>query len=262
MSRDGTVKKRKVNKHRRRKKALLWGFLLLAVVLLCGLSLTVFFPVEEISASGSSFYSSEKIIAYSGISAGDNLIRISEDRVLASLQKDLPFVDSIKISKKLPGTVKITVTDAAEIYVFKIGETYYSADDEGRVLRSYTEKPENILFVDCKAALGEGSVTYITFENAQTQEIIRLVTDKIQNFALRADYLSLKDLYAIEMSFDSRFTVNFGEFAYFEEKLAHLLKMLEDESFAGSSGTVNLSDYTPENPKAFFVEDKEKQKIS
>ena len=253
MSRNGTVKKRKVNRRKRKKKAVLIVFLLFAVIMLCGLSLTVFFPVKEISTSGSNLYSAEEIIAHCGIEAEENLLRISENSVLSSLQEKLPFVDSVKITKRLPGKVKITVTDAAEIYVFKVDDIYYSADDEGRALKNYAEKPENLLFIDCKAQINDDSVTYITFEDQRIEEIIKFVTKQTENFTLKADYLNLTDLYAIEMSFDSRFTVNFGEFTYFEEKLAHFLKMLEEEDFANSSGTVNLSQYTPQNPKAFFV---------
>lgn len=262
MSSNNTVKKRKVNKRRRRKKIFLILFFVFAVALLCGLSLTVFFPVEEISALGSNLYSSEEIIAHSGITAGENLIRISEDDVLSSLQENLPFVDGVKITKKLPCSVKITVTDATEIYVFKIDDTYYSADDEGRVLKSYTERPDNILFIDCTAQVDEGEIQHITFESEETQEIIENITKHIGNFSVTADYLDLTDMYAIKMSFDSRYTVNFGEFVYFEEKLAHFLKMLEQEEFADKSGEVNLSYYTPENPKAIFVKSDNESKNS
>lgn len=254
MSRNENIRKRKVNKRKRRKKAVLIVFLLFSVALLCGLSLTVFFPVKEISASGSNLYSAEEIIAHCGIMAEENLLRISEDNVLSSLQKKLPFVDGVKLTKKLPGTVKITVTDASEIYVFKIDDIYYSADDEGRVLKTYNEMPDNLLFIDCTAQIGDGTVTYIKFEDEKVNEIIKFISKQTENFTLKADYLDLTDLYAIEMSFDSRFTVNFGEFDYFEEKLAHLIKMLEQEELADKSGSVNLSQYTPQNPKAFFVE--------
>ena len=254
MSRNDNIRKRKVNKRKRRKKTVLFVFLLFAVALLCGLSLTVFFPVKEISASGSNLYSAEEIISNCGIIPEENLLRISEDNVLSSLQEKLPFVDSVKITKKLPGTVKITVIDASEIYVFKIDEIYYSTDADGRVLKTYNDKPDNLLFIECTAQIDKSNATYITFEDETVDEIIEFVSKQIDNFTLEADYLNLTDLYAIEMSFDSRFIVNFGEFNYFKEKLAHFLKMLEQDELADKSGMVNLSQYTPQNPKAFFVE--------
>lgn len=258
MSRNDNVKKRKVNKRRRKKKAILFVFLVFCLALLCGLSLTVFFPVEKVTASGSELYSSEQIVNASGITAGENLLRLSEKDVLLSLQSVYPFVDSIKLTKKLPDTVNISVTEASQIFAYKIGETYYSTDDEGRVLKSYTEKPEDMLFIDCAAKLNEGNITYIAYDNENTGEIIDFVSKRINEFSLKADYLDLTDLYAVQMSFDSRFIVNFGEFTYFDEKLAHFLKMLQDQEFSGSAGTVNLSQYSPENPKAFFVKNEEK----
>lgn len=254
MSRNETVKKKKVNKRRRRKKALLCIFLLFVIALLCGLSLTVFFPVEEISVTGSSLYSSAQIVSACGIDAGENLIRVNEKDVLDSLQNELPFVENVKITKKLPGTVKITVYDAEEVYLFKVDEVYYSTDEKRRILKNYNEKPNDFLFIDCQAEIIEDSVRYIGLEDSKVKEIIGFVSNHIESFSLKADYLDLTDLYAIEMSFDSRFTVNFGEFTYFEEKLAHFLKMAEDVSLKDKSGKVNLSEYTPTNPKAFFVE--------
>lgn len=252
MSRNQAVKKRRINKRKRRKRGVLIVFLLFVVSLLCGLSLTVFFPVKEITATESNFYSSEQIINNCGIVLGENLLRISESRVLDTLQKELPFVDDIKISKKLPSTVEISVTDAAEIYVFKIGDIYYSTDDQTRVLKTYSTQPENLLFVNCKIAENT-DLKHVTFENEETKEIIGYITKYIETFPLKADYIDLTNLYAIEMGFDSRFTVNFGEFTYFEQKLAHFLKMLEEETFAQEKGEVNLSQYNPDNPQAYFI---------
>lgn len=252
MSKNKAVKKRKVNKRKKRKIVALWLFLIITVALLCTLSLTVFFPVETITATGSNIYSAEEIVNASGINIGENLLRVSEKRVLSALQNKLPFIDSVKISKQLPGDAKLIVSDAKELYVFCIDGVYYSADDQRRVLKSYSEKPNDILYIECTAKNENGRVVC---ENEKAEEIIVKIANSIDNFSLKADYINLNDLYAVEMSFDSRFKVNFGEFIYFEEKLAHFLKMAEDESLNGKRGTVNLSEYTPDNPKAFFVKE-------
>lgn len=249
MKKKEAAKKRKVNKRKKRKIVALWLFLFITVALLCTLSLTVFFPVDTVTATGSSIYSAEEIVNASGIALGENLLRISEKNVLSALQSKLPFIDSVKISKQLPSGVKLIVSDAKELYVFCIDGVYFTADDQRRVLKNYSEKPSEILFIDCAVKNENGRVVC---DNPKAAEIIDEISMKIEGFTLKPDYINLNDLYAVEMSFDSRFKVNFGEFVYFEEKLAHFLKMAEDESLADKKGTVNLSQYTPKNPKLFL----------
>ncbi len=260
MTANENVKKRKVNKGKKRKKIFLAVFLIIAAALFCGLSLTVFFPVKSITVSGNSLYSVEEIIAHSGIKDGDNIIRISEKNVLSSLQGHLPFVDNVKVTKNLTGTVKLTVTIASEVYAIKVDEMFYTADDEGRILKSYSEKPEGVLFIDCVASVGEGDIQQVVFEEEKAEMIISAICKRFETLTVSADYIDLTDMYEIKMGFDSRYTVNFGEFTYFEEKISHFLKMLEDPSFSAKSGDVDLSQYTPGNPKAFFVKREEDTK--
>ena len=71
MKKKEAAKKRKVNKRKKRKIVALWLFLFITVALLCTLSLTVFFPVDTVTATGSSIYSAEEIVNASGIALGE-----------------------------------------------------------------------------------------------------------------------------------------------------------------------------------------------
>ena len=248
------VKKRKVNKRKRKKKIALAVFLLFTVSLLIGLSFTVFFPVKGVKASGSKFYESAEIVKQSGIKTGDNLLRISDKKVLNNIQKNLPFVDDIDIQKNLNGDIVIKVKDAKEVFVYLIGDKYYSTDKTGRVLKVYDNLPDNMLHIICEAGLSDDKL-FVTLKDVKKQEVINTISSKVEGFAVKATELDITNAYDIKMVFDNRLRVNIGDISYFEEKLAHFLKMCEDENIKNNSGTVNLSQYTPENPSAFFVKD-------
>ena len=252
------VKKRKSNKRRRNKRIALIFLLFFAVALLCSLSLTVFFPVKNIVASGSQYYENSQIIKYSGIEAGDNLLLISEKAVLENLQKKLTFIESVTIEKSIEGGIKLTVKDAKEVFTYKYEEKYYSTDSLGRVLKIYDDIPEDIMFVECVVSLNEEQ-TKIIIEDVKTKEIIDVISSKVEGFSLTANKLDVTDNFHIKMTFDNRLEVDFGDVSYFEEKLAHFLKMSESKKLDGVAGSVDLSDYSPENPTAFFVKEEKKQ---
>lgn len=230
-------------------------FMLFAVALFIGLSLTVFFPVKSIKATGSDFYESKDIVKLCGIDLGENIFRINKKDALLKIQKALPFVDDITIEKNLDGSIVIKVKDAKEVFVYTSGGKYYSTDKTGRVLKAYDDLPENILHIVGEINLSDDG-SYVMIEDTKKQEVINTVSAKIEGFILTANELDIANTYEIKMLFDNRLTVNFGDVSFFDEKLAHFLKMCENEELDNASGTVNLSQYTPENPSAFFVKDK------
>ena len=245
--------KRKGSKRRRKKKLLLLFFMVLAVGLLCTLSLTVFFPVKNIEITESNFYSYDQIKEASGIKPDDNLLILRENNVLESIQQQLPFVDSIELIKKLPDTVKIKVMDAEEAFCFLINGAYYSTDKNGRVLRDYYELPQGTLFVEGNATLTGEKIKTVELETHQHSELIKTLTTGIEKLPLKAEYLDVSNLYEIKMEIDGRFTVELGEAVYLEEKLALLSKMLDSKS-EEDTGVFRLDMWNPENPKGSYFE--------
>jgi cell division protein FtsQ len=112
MNQQDVVKMKRKNKKKAKKIIMLIFLVLIALGLLFTLSVTVFFPVKSVEIEGNSYYTSEEIKKAVDINKKDNLLIINKEKVLNDLQKQLPFVDDIKINKKLPGAVKITVTEA------------------------------------------------------------------------------------------------------------------------------------------------------
>lgn len=249
------IKKRKANKRRRKKKVALIIFVIFAIAIFAGLSLTVFFPVKSIKATGSEYYESTELINCSGIKIGENVLRINKKNVLLNIQKDLPFVSDITIEKNLDGNIVIKAKDSKEVFVYNCDNKYYSTDNTGRVLKNYDSLPENMLHIICETKLNEEK-TYVVIEDEKKLAAINTVSTQTEFFVLNANELDVTNTHEIKMLFDNRLKVNFGDISYFNEKLAHFLKMCENENLNNVSGTINLSQYTPENPSAFFVKDK------
>ena len=79
--RDEFLKKRAERQRKIRKRRLKLMLLLFVVAALCTgvvLSLTVLFPIKDITATGSKIYTEKEIVKYSGISLEDNLLGLAK----------------------------------------------------------------------------------------------------------------------------------------------------------------------------------------
>jgi len=85
------------------------------VTLMTLLGTSVFLRVVEIRVEGASKYSGEEVAEASGISAGDNLMRINKQRAVESILRALPFVKNASITRKLPDALVIEVTESSAV---------------------------------------------------------------------------------------------------------------------------------------------------
>ena len=105
---------RKQHKHRRGKGRLgklIQLLFVIALVAAMSVGATVFFRVEEIEVSGNSRYSSEEIVAVTGIQAGDNLFHMNKFAIRDRVLEEMPYVESILIRRKLPSAIAVTVEE-------------------------------------------------------------------------------------------------------------------------------------------------------
>ena len=108
------------------------GVLLIAVMTTAGTS--AFMGTTGFIVDGASIYTVEEIVEASGLSVGDNLLFISTSNSSLNIRDALPFVNTVEITRKLPDTIYIKITESTAIAnIFFAGE-YYIIDSSGRLL--------------------------------------------------------------------------------------------------------------------------------
>ena len=105
------ARNRSTNRRRRRGR---FSFLtkLLCILLIAGAvvaALTVFFKVQSITVSGNARYTSEEVVAASGIEIEDNLFLLNKYSAAQAIFEKLPYVEEATINRALPDTIVITV---------------------------------------------------------------------------------------------------------------------------------------------------------
>lgn len=249
---DEFLKKRKARQRRIRKRRMLIGFSLFIVLLaVVGviLSLTVLFPIKNITAKGSERYTAEQIISSSGIKLGDNLF-ISSVKTDA-LREKLPYTESVKIKRTLPDSITITVKDAVPYACYYADGMYYTVSKAGYVLESRDEKPESLFEIRAggvECAIGKA----VSFSSDKSQDLILEIEGLVEEYGLALNCIDVTDELNITLKTENRFIVNFGTSNFLQNKFAHLSGMIKNIEET-KTGKINLSMWTEKNTEGTFV---------
>jgi len=122
-----------------------WVRAVLGAVLILGLSIAVAwgarrhvltsprFALDEVSVQGAHQRTESIILAEAGIAKGMNVFALDLDRARAKLLSD-PWIETATLTRHLPGTVRIAVTERELAAVVSLPEPYLAARD-GRVFK-------------------------------------------------------------------------------------------------------------------------------
>jgi len=261
--RDEFIRKRIERQKRIRKRRLIIFFIFLIILLLCTgviLSLTVFFPIENINISGSKVYTATEIGKSDGIEKGDNLFTVSRSGIEKKLREELPYIETVEIKRQLPGTLNITVTDADEFSAYHFKGRYYTVSKSGWVLKRSKRQPKKLFTVtgaEVKCKVG----TQIRFTDEKQKEFLTKLTHSLSKKNISVDYIDISDSTSLEVGVEGRFTVLLGTANDVEEKINHLSGMIENIS-KKKTGKINLSMWSSSDTKGTFVEGTPKKSSS
>lgn len=116
-----------------------------AVVIALVLGVSVFFKVDTVEVSGCDLYSAWSIRQASGIEDGENLLTLSRSKAAGKIIAAFPYVDSVRIGIKLPGTVTIEITEVQVTYCLEAEDgTWWQISSSGKVVAEATaDETEN-----------------------------------------------------------------------------------------------------------------------
>lgn len=253
--RDEFLEKRKARQRKARKKRLITSFIALSIALVITaviLCLTVFFPIAKITATGSKIYTSEEIVANSGVKIGDNIFTFGRKRASNSIKTNLPFVEKVEFSLDLPDTLKIKVYDAKAYYCVSYNGAYYNVSKLGWVLEKVSDKTDGVFEIkisDVKCKVG----SEIVFNDKKSYKMLQNVVALLEENDFKIDYVDVTNSVTIKAGVEGRFDVNFGTENSLENKIMHLKTTIENIA-DNKSGSINLSMWNDQKPQGTFVE--------
>lgn len=241
-SRRALVERQKKKKRRRMISRIGIAVLVLLAIVFAP---TIFFQVSKINVTGDTRYTSEQLIKSTGVKQGDNMFFLDTKQIAADLKDEYPYLDTVKLRRKLPSTLQIEVSDRIAALSIEQNGKYLILDMSGKVL----EKTKS-------AAKGTAKVTGVPMKGLHVGDTVD--EDKYGKAASVMKLLELTDQYGmkkhiktidvekaydVRVTYDKRYTILLGalEESNLEHKIQFLKAILKEPSLP-ESGVIDLTD--------------------
>ncbi|MEM1485389.1 FtsQ-type POTRA domain-containing protein [Oscillospiraceae bacterium PP1C4] len=228
--------------------------LLVAAAILAILSLTVFFRIEKLSVAGTTKYAAQEIIDQSGIKVGDNLFRVSEDKVSKQLVEKFPYVEAVTLKRTFPPSLTIQITQAKPLGAVDTPTGFLIIGRSGRVLEIGAQTlPEDMTVVSgmylynpqVGKVLGEGYKKDEQAEAEKEQEAFKMLTYLVDAVAQtsfeRITMVDFSDRLNMMLIYDNRIMIELGSELNLSYKLKFAKRVITDELEPSFEGILDVS---------------------
>ncbi|MEG1686502.1 MAG: FtsQ-type POTRA domain-containing protein, partial [Angelakisella sp.] len=132
---------RNVKRKKRGRKLLATAAFLVTVLSVAAvICLAMFFNIEQLLLAGATRYSTEQLIAASGVVKGQNIFAVSTKKAAATLYQSFPYLDQVKVKRLLPTTIQIIVEEtSAAVAVVNSSKSYTLLGANDRVLEHISD---------------------------------------------------------------------------------------------------------------------------
>ena len=235
-------------RHGRGRRGRRFGVLykLLTLVVVCAaavLALTLFFKVESVEVTGNSRYSAQEIQDACGVQLGDNLYLLSKPDMVQRLHQRLPYIDEVRITRSLPNTLCVQVTEFSTVYAVEQEGTVWLLTSGGKIVETAAERGDTPIIDGCELlapSLG-GDVSF-ALELQNRQESLFALLTALESAELTGDVraIHLGDPTVLSMDYTERFTVEMPYGADYPRLLRYLTLVIE-ELETNLTGVIDLT---------------------
>lgn len=230
------AKRRNSNRRRRRGGS---GFLykLLSILVICGClvaAVTLFFRVDTIEVSGQQRYTAQQVRDASGIEIGSNLYLMDKNEAVNNIISALPYVEQIRINRRLPSTLRIEVTECGEPLALVQDGYAWLISPRGMIV----EQAESAAAKQYASVSGcellapsVGTRIALATEYVSRQESLLALLSALESEGImdQLDGIRLDDGKVLRMDYAGRFTVELPYGADYGYKLRFLQEALAQE---------------------------------
>lgn len=179
---------------------------LLAIVVAAGVVVwtTPVFKVSDIAVSGNKAVSHEDITKATGITPGDNLVRVDVEDAAGKVA-ELPWVSTATVSRSFPSTLRVNVGEHAPVAFFKDGDETRLIDANGEAF-AVGKPPEGAVEITGETGNPKDSAVH-TPEMEEAVSVIAALPDDLRS---RVRTLEIEERYSLRFTLDDGRTVYWG----------------------------------------------------
>ncbi|HHW46558.1 MAG TPA: FtsQ-type POTRA domain-containing protein [Clostridiales bacterium] len=256
--RQAAIIKNSIRRRRKRRRLKIQFYLALLFIFLSiigVLAYTVLFPAKKITVMGECKYNAVEIIEVSEIKIGKSIFQIDTNAVKSRIETRLTYIETAKVSRKLPFEVLIEVSAAVPRYACKFEGSYLLASETGKILEIVADKPEGVTIISGLKLNNPKSGHYIEFLDMDQKYVFDQLKQGISSRLLDINFIDLSDIVDIQLIYENRILINLGSSIDLDYKLAHVAAVLK-ELDQSEEGTLNLKYWAENNQQSFFKKEK------
>ena len=197
---------------------------------------------------GESRYASDELVRAAGISVGDNMFMINKYDAANKLFAEHPYLDTVRIRRRLPDTLEIIVADCVPVAAVADGdgEEVWIADAKGKLLEKMgKDSPlcEGLIAVSgCDTAGAEAGKNLSEVDEKRAKPLFDILHMAENNDILNhISSVELEKLYQVTMGYSDRLSVRLGAPEELEKKFRFLVYIVEQLSVT-DRGIIDVSD--------------------
>ena len=131
------ITKKKSSSKKKRKKIRKILIIIMSIILFIGLTIVIFlsdlFNIKQITVVNNSKITTEEIIKQSTLQVGNNMFKTLNIKIINALKTN-PYIENVKVKKKLNGEVIIEVEERTCTYILQKENQFVYINNQGYIL--------------------------------------------------------------------------------------------------------------------------------
>ena len=201
--------------------------------------LSPLFNIKDVTVTGNNKLSGEEIISLSEIRTEENIFKTSKNDIKNKIKTN-PYVENVKIRRKLPDKVEIIVVERVATYMLPFANSYVYINNQGYMLEITSQKanlPIITGFSTPEENLHEGE-RLLSEDLVKLGEVLQIIesanANGIQELITKIDMSNRQD-YTIMLEKEKKL-VHMGDVSNLSTKMSYINKIIQDE--AGIEGEI------------------------
>ncbi len=207
---------------------------------------TMLFQIESIEVVGKTQYSNTQILSAFGVEIGDNMFFFDANEKISNIQKTLPYIENVNITRSLPGTISIEVINAQEMYSVSCLSGWAVLSESLRVLNIVPTQPEQITYIAGISAFEPVAGEALQIEDERQYTVLTDLLNNAQIYKiLPITDIDLSDMLQINFTYANRINIVLGTSNDMENKMEWAKYLItptnEDALGENSKGILDVS---------------------
>lgn len=229
---------------RRKRKMNLYGFIVILLVLTVGITIsyTFLFNIREIRVAGESDeYTAEEIVSASGISKGDNLLRLNSSKSGQNILDNLLYIETAEVKKDFPSSLEIMVSKCVPAFNVSYEMGTLLVSKQGKILADNGFITEGLPifygFEPSETTPGKQIVSSDEQKDTAFREFIAKINSSDENIISSVD---MSDKYEILINYSNNIIFKMGNWTDIDYKLKMASDVMNDENIQGKTGYITM----------------------